>query len=126
MFLLCPCGYTLTDVATPGRIVHYLLSAHGVERLQNAVDKEVKDCGIVEEWPEHWDAARAAEAWLCPKCSRLFTGINGAGPVRVFVLEQVGIDPGSTGIDSRFGPITELLALAQEQAGESPLIANQP
>ena len=49
--------------------------------------------------------------------------MNGVGPVRVFALERVGIEPGSTGFDSELAPMPELLALAQEQAGESPLTA---
>jgi len=48
MFLRCLCGYTLTDIACPGRIVHLLLSAHGVERLQHAVDQEIEASGTVE------------------------------------------------------------------------------
>jgi hypothetical protein len=121
MFLRCPCGYTLTDIACPGRIVHHLMSSHGVERLQDAVDREVEAHGVVDGWPEHWDAARAAESWLCPKCSRLFVGVNGADPVRVFALERVGIEPGSTGIDSQLAPMPELLELAREQVSESPV-----
>jgi hypothetical protein len=121
MFLRCSCGYTLTDIASPGRIVHHLLSAHGVERLQDAIDREVEAHGVVDEWPEHWETAGAAESWLCPQCSRLYVGMNGAGPVRVFALERVGVDAQATGIDSQLASMPELLALAQEQAGESPL-----
>jgi hypothetical protein len=125
MFLRCPCGYTLTDIACPGRIVHHLLSAHGVERLQEAVDREVAAEGVVGGWPEHWDAAETAETWLCPKCSRLFVGVNGPGQVRVYALERVGIEPESTGIDSQLAPMAALLELAREQAGESPLSRGQ-
>jgi len=125
MFLRCFCGYTLTDVACPGRVVHYLLSAHAVERLQDAVDQEVATAGVVEGWPEHWDTARAAEAWLCPQCSRLYVGVGSAGPVRVFALERVGIDSLVGGFDSRLGTMPEVLALAREQAGESPLTPDQ-
>ena len=121
MFLRCSCGYTLTDMACPGRIVHMLLSAHGVERLQEVVDQEVEAHGVVDMWPEHWDTAWTAESWLCPRCSRLYVGMNGTGPVRVFILERVGIDPAATEIDSQLAPMSELQAIALEQAGESPL-----
>jgi hypothetical protein len=120
MFMRCPCGYTLTNIACPGKIVHVLLSAHGVERLQQAVDQEIAASGTVD-WPEPWDAAWVAESWLCPSCSRLYVGMNSGGPVRVFALERVGIDPGCTGFDSQLGPMPVLMALAKEQAGESPL-----
>jgi hypothetical protein len=123
MFLRCPCGYTLTDIACPGRIVHLLISAHGVERFEHAVNQEVALHGCVDNWPEPWDAAPAVESWLCPSCSRLFVGVNGPGPVRVFTLERVGIEPGTTGIDSQLAPKPILLELAREQAGESPLVS---
>lgn len=121
MFIRCLCGYTLTNSACPGRIVHLLLCSHGVERLQDAVDQEVEAQGVVEGWPEHWDTAWAAESWLCPRCNRLYVGMNGAGPIRVFALERVGIDPECTGFDSQLGPMPVLMALAKEQAGASPL-----
>jgi hypothetical protein len=123
MFLRCHCGYTMTDVATPGRIVHLLLSEHAIERLQNAVDHEAEQAGVIEGWPEHWEAARAIEAWLCPRCSRLYVGMGGRGPVRVFTLECIGIAPAVTGLDSELGSEADLLRLASEQAGESPLSA---
>jgi hypothetical protein len=124
MFLQCYCGYTLTDVASPGRIVHYLLSAHAIERLQDAVDQEVATGGIVRLWPEHWEAAGTAEAWLCPECSRLYVGslgIRGGAPVRVFALERDGIEGLAAGIDSQLGSEGEVLALGMREAGESPL-----
>ena len=124
MFLRCLCGYTLTNAASPGRIVHYLLSAHAVERLQDAVDQEVAKSGVVEDWPEHWDTAQVAEAWLCPQCSRLYVGVGGLGPVRVFALERVGVDGLATGCDSQLG-MPQVMALAGEQAGESPLTPGQ-
>jgi hypothetical protein len=115
----------LTNVASPGRIVHYLLSEHAIERLQDAVDKEVAENETVDLWPEHWDTARATQAWLCPQCSRLYIGLGSSGPVRVFTLERVGFESLLTGLDSQFGTETELLKLAAEQTGESPLTAEQ-
>lgn len=125
MFFRCLCGYTLTNVASPGRIVHYMLSSHAVERLQDAVDREVLECGAVDGWPEHWETARTTEAWLCPECSRLYVGVGGKGPIRVFALERDGIKL-ATACDSNFGTEREILELAQGQAGESPLTPEQP
>lgn len=123
MFLRCDCGYTMTSVAYPGRVVHLLLSQAGQERLQDSADGMVARVGRVDEWPEIWDDfARAVEAWLCPKCSRLYVGPRGSPEsVFVFALERKGIDPAATGTDSDLGSETELLKLATNEAGESPL-----
>jgi hypothetical protein len=120
-FLRCRCGYTLTSIASPGRIVHKLLSEHGVERFQDAVDAEVRTTGDVD-WPEPWDTAGYAECWLCPQCGRLFVGLNGPdSAVRVFTPESVGIAPEDTGLDSQLAPLDELYAIGMREAGESPL-----
>ncbi len=126
MFLRCPCGHTLTDTAAPGRIAHTLLSAHGVERLQNAVDAQVAAAGVVDGWPEHFEAARATEVWLCPACGRLFVGVSAAGVGRVYSPEGTDLPRGSTGLDSQLDPAPDWDALAREQAGESPLTSQQP
>jgi hypothetical protein len=121
MYLHCRCGYTLTSIASPGRIVHKLLSEHDVERLQNTVDGEIRTTGEVD-WPEPWDSTRYAECWLCPQCSRLFVGLNGPdSAVRVYTPEAVGIAPEDTGIDSQLAPMNELYAIGMREAGESPL-----
>jgi hypothetical protein len=83
VFLRCPCGYTMTSVACPGRIRHVLLTDHGVEELENLVDREVAEAKVVDSWPEHFEAAGAVETWLCPKCRRLFLHATGDPSNRV-------------------------------------------
>jgi hypothetical protein len=84
----------------------------------------VESGGIIDEWPEHWDRARAAECWLCPKCSRLYVGVNGSGPVHIYALERIGIEGQSTGFASQLGSMEDLQVIAQEQSGESPFDQN--
>jgi hypothetical protein len=79
MFLRCPCGYTLTDVASPGCIPHKLLTDLGVERLQDAVDREVAERGAVQSWFDHFKQAAAIETWVCPRCLRLFVHVDVTG-----------------------------------------------
>ena len=111
----------MTDIACPGRIEHTVLSSHGTERLQGSVDSEVKVNGIIDEWPEHWESARASRAFLCPKCQRLFVGVDNNQEVWVFKLERIGVESEATGIDSQCGSEAELMELAKEQSGESPM-----
>ena len=130
VFLRCPCGYTLTNVASPGAIPHRLLTDRGVERLQDAADREVAAAGSVASWPEHFEAAGAIETWVCPKCLRLFVHADGApGKIVVYRRESVGLPNGAVGSDSQligsdFGSVEEFVEMAlREQAGESPLAA---
>jgi hypothetical protein len=121
MYLRCTCGYVLTSIASPGRIVHTLISERGMERLQDAVNQEIVSTGTVD-WPDPWDSTGCKEIWLCPACSRLFVGADGPiSSIRVYRLESVGIDPQDTGIDSHLAPLDELRAIGMREAGQSPL-----
>lgn len=130
MFLRCPCGYTLTNVASPGAIAHRLLTDRGVERLQNEADEEVAAAGLIDSWWDHFRAAGAIETWVCPKCLRLFVHADGSpADVIIYKREAVGLPNDAIGIDSRligsqFATEEQLVAMARrEQAGESPLEA---
>ncbi|MGL6073213.1 MAG: hypothetical protein ACRC8S_03520 [Fimbriiglobus sp.] len=126
MFLRCRCGYVMTSIATPGRIVHTLISEHGIEALQDAVNQEIRATGDVD-WPEPWDATGCTECWLCPQCSRLFVGANGPiSAIRVYALESVGIADEDTGFDSQLAPMNKLREIGMRDAGESPLCPKPP
>jgi hypothetical protein len=128
VFLRCPCGYTLTNVASPGAIAHKLLTDHGVERLENAVDREVAANGSIDSWPEHFEEAGAIEIWVCPKCKRLFVhAVDSPADIVVYSRESVGLPSDAVGFDSKligtqYANVRELIDMARrEQAGESPL-----
>ncbi|QDU20338.1 hypothetical protein [Urbifossiella limnaea] len=92
MFLRCICGNSLDDIASPSPTVRHVLTDTGIEKLQDAVDQEVAENGIVDMWPEHWETAGTQEVWLCSACERLYIGVNGSEPIRVYKLEQVGLN----------------------------------
>lgn len=123
MFLRCPCGHILNDVASPGCVTHLLLSDHGVETLENEVDREVNDEGKVDMWPEHFEKAGAINTWLCPKCHRLFLRATGdPRKVVVYRREDISLTDDSSGIDTQFAPEDECIAHAMKHhTGRSPL-----
>src|SRR4051794_35467704 len=114
MFLRCPCGYTLSNGASPGRIRHLLLTDHGVEDLENAVDREVAQVGCVDSWPEHFESAAAIETWVCPKCLRLFLyPTDRPEEIIVYQRERIGLPPDAVGFDSQYGTYDQIKALAK-------------
>jgi hypothetical protein len=126
MFMRCPCGYTLSDGASPGRIRHLLLTDQGVEDLENAVDREVAEAGCVDSWWDHFQSAAAIEVWVCPKCLRLFLyPTDRPEEIIVYQRDRIGIPRDAVGFDSQVGTDEEISALAREHAGRSPL-ADRP
>ncbi len=88
MRLRCRCGHTMNNVASPGHVVHHLLTEYGVEQLWGAADRDVSE------------TVGHRECWLCPECGRLYVGLDGPhSAVRVYTPEAVGIDPADTWAD---------------------------
>lgn len=91
MNLKCACGYWMSDVGAPNDTEHLLLSNRAQERLQDLVDDQVRREGVVDMWPEHWEACGALEAWVCPSCRRIYVNPKGPGEgVIVYAVERVG------------------------------------
>ncbi|HEY1190941.1 MAG TPA: hypothetical protein VGE74_25135 [Gemmata sp.] len=111
----------MNNVASPGHVVHRLLSEHGVERLQDAVAGEVEATGQVD-WPEPWDAVGYTECWLCPECKRLYVGLDGPHEaVRVYAPETIGIDPQDTWSDMYILPTGQIwLGPTSAEPGAAP------
>jgi hypothetical protein len=92
MHLKCSCGSNLTDGASPNDIQHLLISDASIETLQNAVDAEVRRHCEIDEWPEHWEASGAVEAWMCPNCKRIYVNPRAAPQaITVYAIERKGI-----------------------------------
>lgn len=121
MFLRCYCGYVLTNVNSPNPIEHLLLNAKSIEKMQDISDAEVAKHGVIEMWPENWEAAGGTNIWHCFKCNRLYIGVEGKNDeILVYKYERTGIPQSATGIDTEFLPEEELLEyVRKEQAGES-------
>jgi hypothetical protein len=76
----------MNNVASPGHVVHTLLTELGLEQLQGGTDAD--------------ETTGYRECWLCPECQRLYVGLDGPHEaVRVYALEGVGIDPRDTWAD---------------------------
>jgi hypothetical protein len=92
MRIQCLCGNSPSNTAYPDNIQHVLLDAYAVEKLQDAVDEEVKESGVVDMWPEHWDSSGAIEVWKCLECERLhFYPKGDPKDALVYKLERKGL-----------------------------------
>lgn len=92
MYLTCLCGYVMSNVGSPNGFECLLLTDRAVERLQDLVDAQVARDGVVDEWPEHWEASGAVEVWRCPACKRLFFAPKDRPEdVVVYAVERVGL-----------------------------------
>jgi hypothetical protein len=94
MNLTCLCGNSMSDVGSPNDMECLLISNRSIERLQDLVDEQVSRDGIVDEWPEHWEASGATEVWRCHNCNRLYFRPKGRPEdVVVYAIERVGLRP---------------------------------
>jgi hypothetical protein len=91
MYFTSMCGYVMSNVAFPNPIAYHVLSALDRERLENFADEECAANGVIDGWPEHWEAT-TIEVWKCPQCHRVY--VNPTGPpeeVVVYQHERVGM-----------------------------------
>jgi hypothetical protein len=92
MQLECICGNVMSDIGSPNETEHFLISNRSVERLQDLVDAQVVNDGIIDEWPEHWEQSGAIEIWKCYTCKRLYFYPKGSpDDVVVYKIEKTGI-----------------------------------
>jgi hypothetical protein len=82
----------MSNVASPNDMECLLLSNRQVERVQDLIDEQVRRDGIIDEWPEHWEASGAIEVWRCYKCKRLYFGATDrAEDIVVYAVERIGL-----------------------------------
>lgn len=91
MYFTSICGHIMDNMAFPNPIEYHVLSDAHRERLESLAQQECAAAGVIEGWPEHWEAT-AVEVWKCPQCGRVY--VNPTGPreeVVVYRRERVGM-----------------------------------
>jgi len=92
MNLKCRCGNVLSNAGSPNGVEHMLISDYSKERLQDAVDRDVRANGVIDSWWDHWKQSGALELWMCLNCKRLYVSPDASGEkMLVYSIENVQV-----------------------------------
>ena len=93
MRITCLCGNPMSNTATTNRTEHHLLDAYGIEYMQDLIDRQICEDGIITLWPENWRESGVIDVWKCAECERLYvmSPDGERDKVKVYKIERIGI-----------------------------------